>query len=119
MRRRAMRDLHAGHGNCRGRTDPAASLPERRGNPRRTGGESLPLHRVPENLRGCRAGLPNRRQNFSGVSMRSYVPGYDLQAPENLSETLALLEREPGVWKPFAGGTDLMVLLEAGKLSHK
>ena len=29
-----------------------------------------------------------------------------------------LLKREPGVWKPFAGGTDLMVLLEAGKLPH-
>jgi CO/xanthine dehydrogenase FAD-binding subunit len=26
---------------------------------------------------------------------------------------------EPGTWKPFAGGTDLMVLLEAGKLPHK
>src|SRR5262249_3941011 len=25
---------------------------------------------------------------------------------------------EPGVWKPFAGGTDLMVLLESGNLSH-
>jgi len=25
---------------------------------------------------------------------------------------------EPGTWKPFAGGTDLMVLLEAGKLPH-
>ena len=24
-----------------------------------------------------------------------------------------------GAWKPFAGGTDLMVLLEAGKLPHK
>src|SRR4029078_2048711 len=32
---------------------------------------------------------------------------------------LATLAREPGVWKPFAGGTDLMVLLEAGKLPHK
>jgi CO/xanthine dehydrogenase FAD-binding subunit len=51
--------------------------------------------------------------------MRAYVPGYDLRAPANLSETLALLSREPGVWQPFAGGTDLMVLLEAGKLSHK
>lgn len=30
-----------------------------------------------------------------------------------------MLAREPGVWKPFAGGTDLMVLLEAGKLVHK
>jgi CO/xanthine dehydrogenase FAD-binding subunit len=51
--------------------------------------------------------------------MRAYVPSYDLRVPASLSETLALLAREPGVWKPFAGGTDLMVLLEAGKLPHK
>ena len=30
-----------------------------------------------------------------------------------------MLAREPGAWKPFAGGTDLMVLLEAGKLPHR
>ena len=30
-----------------------------------------------------------------------------------------MLAREPGVWRPFAGGTDLMVLLEAGKLPHR
>ena len=30
-----------------------------------------------------------------------------------------MLANEPGVWRPFAGGTDLMVLLEAGKLPHK
>lgn len=29
---------------------------------------------------------------------------------------LRLLSDEPGVWRPFAGGTDLMVLFEAGKL---
>ena len=51
--------------------------------------------------------------------MRSYVPAYELKAPRDLSEALALLEREPGVWHPFAGGTDLMVLLEAGKLPHR
>jgi CO/xanthine dehydrogenase FAD-binding subunit len=34
-------------------------------------------------------------------------------------DALALLDREPGAWKPFAGGTDLMVLLEAGKLPHR
>jgi CO/xanthine dehydrogenase FAD-binding subunit len=50
--------------------------------------------------------------------MRSFVPGYELKAPRNLSEALEHLSREPGVWKPFAGGTDLMVLLEAGKLGH-
>src|SRR6266851_9315991 len=51
--------------------------------------------------------------------MRAYVPAYDLRVPQNLSETLALLAIEPGTWQPFAGGTDLMVLLEAGKLAHK
>jgi CO/xanthine dehydrogenase FAD-binding subunit len=51
--------------------------------------------------------------------MRAYIPSYDLRVPGSLSEALALLAREPGVWQPFAGGTDLMVLLEAGKLSHK
>ena len=51
--------------------------------------------------------------------MRAYLPAYDLRMPANLSEALDLLAREPGVWQPFAGGTDLMVLLEAGKLAHK
>src|SRR6266481_5313663 len=51
--------------------------------------------------------------------MRAYVPGYDLRVAPNLSEALALLAREPGTWQPFAGGTDLMVLLEAEKLAHK
>ena len=51
--------------------------------------------------------------------MRANVPSYDLRVPENLPEALALLAREPGTWQPFAGGTDLMVLLEAGKLAQK
>ncbi|MFQ5777247.1 MAG: FAD binding domain-containing protein [Terriglobia bacterium] len=51
--------------------------------------------------------------------MRSYLPAYDLRAPGNLTEALTLLEREPGVWKPLAGGTDLMVLFEAGQLAHR
>lgn len=51
--------------------------------------------------------------------MRAYLPGYQLKKPTDLGEALALLADEPGVWKPFAGGTDLMVLFEAGKLLHK
>jgi CO/xanthine dehydrogenase FAD-binding subunit len=43
---------------------------------------------------------------------------YELVAPENLGAALEMLAQQPGVWKPFAGGTDLMVLLEAGKLPH-
>ena len=50
--------------------------------------------------------------------MRAYIPSYQLQTPRVLDEALNLLEREPGRWRPFAGGTDLMVLLEAGKLVH-
>ena len=51
--------------------------------------------------------------------MRAYLPSYELISPSGLPEALSLLSREPGVWQPFAGGTDLMVLLEAGKLPHK
>jgi CO/xanthine dehydrogenase FAD-binding subunit len=42
-----------------------------------------------------------------------------LVAPKNLESALEMLAREPAVWKPFAGGTDLMVLLEAGKLPYR
>ncbi len=51
--------------------------------------------------------------------MRAYVPTYRLVSPRKLSEALTMLASEPGVWQPFAGGTDLMVLLESGKLPHK
>lgn len=51
--------------------------------------------------------------------MRSYLPGYDMRVPLELDEALETMAREPGEWKPFAGGTDLMVLLEQGKLSHR
>src|SRR5688572_6656863 len=51
--------------------------------------------------------------------MRAYLPAYQMISPASLHDGLALLAREPGVWQPFAGGTDLMVLLEAGKLAHK
>ena len=51
--------------------------------------------------------------------MRAFVPNYQLITPSSLADALALLHSEPGVWKPFAGGTDLMVLLEAGKLPHR
>jgi CO/xanthine dehydrogenase FAD-binding subunit len=42
-----------------------------------------------------------------------------LAAPRDLADVLDRIAREPGAWKLFAGGTDLMVLLEAGKLAHK
>src|SRR5437868_6576442 len=51
--------------------------------------------------------------------MRAYVPSYELISTVSLSEVLGVLAQHNGKWKPFAGGTDLMVLLEAGKLPHK
>ncbi len=48
--------------------------------------------------------------------MRAYLPAYELKTPANLTEALNLLASPAEAWTPFAGGTDLMVLLEAGKL---
>ncbi len=51
--------------------------------------------------------------------MRSYLPDFELIAPKSLRDALDAMAREPGEWKPFAGGTDLMVLAEADKLAHR
>ena len=51
--------------------------------------------------------------------MRAFIPEYKLTIPSSLDEALGHLAEAPGVWRPFAGGTDLMVLLEAGRLPHK
>lgn len=50
--------------------------------------------------------------------MRSGVEDLELVSASNLNEALRLLASEPG-WEPIAGGTDLMVLLNAGKLLGK
>lgn len=50
--------------------------------------------------------------------MRAYVPDYDLVTPASLKEALDLLAREPGTWRPIAGGTDVMVVFNAGNLAH-
>ncbi len=51
--------------------------------------------------------------------MRAYLLSYQLISTPSLTEALEVLSPNDGHWKPFAGGTDLMVLLEAGKLPHK
>jgi CO/xanthine dehydrogenase FAD-binding subunit len=50
--------------------------------------------------------------------MRAYLPQYELVKARDLEDALGRMSAEPGAWRPFAGGTDLMVLLEAGKLPH-
>jgi CO/xanthine dehydrogenase FAD-binding subunit len=47
--------------------------------------------------------------------MRSYVPMYDLLVARDLAHAMALLGDG---YRPIAGGTDVMVLFEAGKLAH-
>ncbi len=48
--------------------------------------------------------------------MRAYLPDCDLRVAATLDDALALLAAEPGVWTPIAGGTDLMVVHNAGRL---
>jgi CO/xanthine dehydrogenase FAD-binding subunit len=48
--------------------------------------------------------------------MRGYLSDCDIRVPADLGDALAILAAEPGVWTPFAGGTDLMVVYNAGRL---
>src|SRR5450755_745719 len=47
--------------------------------------------------------------------MRACLSDYDLAIADSLDSTLTMLASGEG-WRPMAGGTDLMVLLNAGKL---
>jgi len=48
--------------------------------------------------------------------VRANPSDYEMVAPNNLSAVVSLLAKEPGVWLPIAGGTDVMVQYAAGKL---
>jgi CO/xanthine dehydrogenase FAD-binding subunit len=50
--------------------------------------------------------------------VRGHPEGFELVSPATLADALALLSREPGVWRPLAGGTDVMVLFSAGRLPY-
>lgn len=51
--------------------------------------------------------------------MRSRLQDYELRSVPSLEDALQLMSADPGGWTPFAGGTDLMVLLEAGTLKPR
>ena len=51
--------------------------------------------------------------------MRSNPSEFEMVAPGNLHAIVALLAKEPGVWVPIAGGTDVMVQYAAGKLAAR
>ena len=48
--------------------------------------------------------------------MKSELHSLRTCSPKDISDALEILKTEPGQWMPLAGGTDLMVLLNAGKL---
>lgn len=66
----------------------------------------MPLYRLHKNHRG----------RAKGQRVRSFVPDFELSTPASLPEALSLVGAGA---KPFAGGTDLMVGLEAGQLTHR
>src|SRR5688500_9638119 len=73
----------------------------------------MPVHRLHAHLCGSRRRLPADRRR---TGMRAYLPSYELVAGSNLDHLLAMLGDPAGGWQPFAGGTDLMVVLETGRL---
>jgi OHCU decarboxylase len=51
--------------------------------------------------------------------MRADPSDYELVAPGSLASVVSLLAQSPGDWLPIAGGTDLMVVYAAGKLTAR
>lgn len=51
--------------------------------------------------------------------MRSLPSSYDLVDPGSLDSVLDLLSKQPGLWTPVAGGTEVMVQFGAGKLAAR
>lgn len=51
--------------------------------------------------------------------MRSYPADYELVTPGSLNAVLQLINDEAGRWTPIAGGTELMVLYGAGRLTAR
>jgi CO/xanthine dehydrogenase FAD-binding subunit len=51
--------------------------------------------------------------------MRAFLPDYQLRKAATLDDAVGVLAEQPGAWRPLAGGTDVMVQLAAGTLSHR
>src|SRR5204862_2280465 len=111
VRRRAVRDLHAGDGAGGVRTAVAESQSDGRGHPRRARRQPVPLHRLHAHLR---LGAP-RLPRGGRPGMIPLLDRFQLATPVSPAAALDDLAQHPGA-RPFAGGTDLMVVLEAGHL---
>ena len=88
----------------------------RRRDPRRPGRQPVPLHRLHEDLRGRapRDGRAYARavRAYAIASFRPSICAHRAIARRRAGDARPS-SRAP--WRPFAGGTDLMVLLEAGQ----
>jgi len=51
--------------------------------------------------------------------MRANPSEYEMVAPGDLTAIVSLLAKEPGVWLPIAGGTDVMVQYASGKVAAR
>jgi OHCU decarboxylase len=51
--------------------------------------------------------------------MRSNPAEYEMIAPGSVQAIVSLMAKQPGVWLPIAGGTDVMVQYAAGKLTAR
>src|SRR5580700_5940992 len=108
MWRRAVRYLHARDDFGRIASLEQESQADAGRNKRRTFRQSMPLHRLRADLRGCKfGGAPRRRRHRDGARMRSDPKDYELVAPGSLPAAVALLARSPGEWLPIGGGTEL------------
>ena len=83
---------------------------------RRTRRSRTSARRSPAISAAAPATCGSSKRSSACVPMRTYLPWYELRAVRSLDEACGRWPTSPECWRPFAGGTDLMVLLEAGKL---
>ena len=104
-----------GHGAGDASSARQISEPDHGADPGRPRRQPLPVHRIHAHLRVGAGSRPGRR----GQVMRSDVALFELTAPSSLDAVLAQLAAEPGRHTPLAGGTELMVALNTGRLQQR
>src|ERR1700752_4992357 len=109
-----MRHVHAGYDPRHRASFRQVSSAHHGTNPRRLEWQSMPLHGLHAYLRSRREGC-----DTGNFPMRSNPAEYEFISPGNLAGALDLLHREPGVWQPVAGGTEIMVQYSSGLLGAR
>src|SRR5208282_5390891 len=118
MRRRAVRNLHAGNDSGLRVSAGAKGRAYDGRNARGAFGESLPLYWLSSNFRSGSGSRSARREDIK-PHMRSDPAEYELVAPASLHAAVSLLAEQPKAWLPIAGGTDVMVQFAMGTLAAR